>query len=112
VLIDAAGKMTAPAPPKGVAFGVVEDFVYTPADVALEPGATLLLYTDGATDARSMGGEMFGEARLNDAIASGAGLAPDALIKAITAAVAQFVGGAPPEDDLTLLAIEWKKLTD
>jgi len=112
VLIDAAGKMTAPAPPKGVAFGVVEDFVYTPADVALEPGATLLLYTDGATDARSMGGEMFGEARLNDAIAGGAGLAPDALIKTITGAVAQFVGGAPPEDDLTLLAIKWRKLTD
>jgi phosphoserine phosphatase RsbU/P len=112
VLIDAAGTMTAPAPPKGIAFGVVEDFVYTPAHVALEPGATLLLYTDGATDARSMGGEMFGEARLTHAIAAGAGLAPDALIKTITGAVDQFVAGAPPEDDLTLLAIKRRKLTD
>ena len=105
VLIDAAGRMTAPAAPKGVAFGVVDDFVYVPAQLALEPGATLLLYTDGATDARSIGGEIFGEARLTHAIAAGAGLPPSGLIKGITGAVAQFAAGAPPEDDLTLLAI-------
>ena len=55
---------------------------------------------------------MFGEARLTHAIATGAGRAPDALIKTITGVVDQFVAGAPPEDDLTLLAIKWRKLTD
>ena len=107
VVIDSARRMTTPAAPKGVAFGVVDDFVYVPAELTLEPGATLLLYTDGATDARSIGGEMFGEARLNQAIAAGAGLPPAGLIKAITGAVDRFVAGAPPEDDLTLLAIVW-----
>ena len=108
VVIDPSGRMTVPAASKGVAFGVVEDFVYTPAQHALEPGATLLLYTDGATDARNIGGEMFGEARLTAAIAAGARLAPAKLIEAITGAVDQFVAGAPPEDDLTLLAIAWR----
>lgn len=107
VLISAAGEMRQPAAPKGIAFGVVDDYSYTPARFALDHGATLLLYTDGATDARSLGGELFGADRLDRAIAAGAGQAPEALIAAIVGAVDRFSAGAPPEDDLTLLAIRW-----
>ena len=44
-----------------------------PASLALAPGDTLVLYTDGVTDARDPAGERFGEERLHAALAGGRG---------------------------------------
>jgi sigma-B regulation protein RsbU (phosphoserine phosphatase) len=94
-----------PAIPKGVALGVVEDLVFSEGRFHLPPGATLVLYTDGATDARSRADEMFGADRLMAAIRR-ADPAPAALVAAVTALIDTFASGAPQEDDITLLAIK------
>ena len=105
VLIDPHGEMTSPRIPKSIAFGVMDDATFAAAHIALAPGTTIVMYTDGATDARSISGEMFGADRLDAAIRNASALPPDALVPAIASAVNDFAAGAPPEDDLTLLAV-------
>ncbi len=107
VMIDPGGGLDMPAVPKGIALGVLEEAAYTEARLTLEPGATLVLYTDGLTDARDVSGEMFGSDRLQLAIAAGAADAPAALVAAVIGEVERFAAGAPPEDDLTLLALRY-----
>ena len=50
----------------GLALGVMEDFEYSASRARLEPGDTMLLYTDGVTDAQNQAGEHFGAERLWD----------------------------------------------
>jgi serine phosphatase RsbU (regulator of sigma subunit) len=95
------------AVPKCMALGVVADANYTSARLALEPGAMLVLYTDGLTDARDASGAMFGEDRLHQAIAARCAGTPASLVAGVMAQVEYFAAGAAPEDDLTLLAMQY-----
>jgi sigma-B regulation protein RsbU (phosphoserine phosphatase) len=81
----------------------------------LEPGDTLVMYTDGVTEAFSPQGEVFGEPRLYQTIESalacqgqdpaGALTAQDVLEK-IDQAVLAFIAEGSPSDDLTLLVLK------
>jgi serine phosphatase RsbU (regulator of sigma subunit) len=112
LLADRTGVHELPSVPKNVALGVLADATYVAADVAALGSAMLVLYTDGLTEARAVDGEMFGDVRLRDTIAA-AGEAPlDALVSRVVGAVERFAAGAPPEDDLTFLALRLRGLTD
>lgn len=106
LLVDDAGARELQDVPKCMALGVSADAAYAEARLPRPARTTLVLYTDGVTDARATNGEMFGEARLRGAIEA-ADPAPDALIHALSTAVEQFAAGAPPEDDLTILALRF-----
>jgi sigma-B regulation protein RsbU (phosphoserine phosphatase) len=108
LLIAPDGRISTPDLTKCVALGVVEDYPFTESHLTLAPGTTLVLYTDGATDARNSTGEQFGSDRLDQAFASASRMAPDALVQHVAATVERFEAGAPPEDDLTLLALQYR----
>lgn len=107
MIVGAGGAPAVAAVPKGMALGVVPDAAYMAAQLVLEAGGTLVLYTDGLTDARGTAGDMFGEDRLHRAIAAACGGTPASLVAAVMREVEYFAAGAPPEDDLTLLAIRY-----
>ena len=86
----------------GPMLGVQPDPPLVETTVHLAPGDLLLLYTDGVIDARS-GREVFGEARLEAALASAGGDAASVLA-ALDAAVRAFQPG-PARDDKALLAV-------
>jgi phosphoserine phosphatase RsbU/P len=109
VIADRGAVRDVPDVPKGMALGVVDGATYVEARFTLDPDATIILYTDGLADARAPSGEMFGEARLREAIASAALGSADALVADVFAAVERFAAGAPPEDDLTLLALRYAR---
>jgi serine phosphatase RsbU (regulator of sigma subunit) len=71
--------------------------------VQLEPGDRLVLFTDGASEARR-GEEEFGEERLTAVIAGNRFLPADALQAAIAGAITGFTGGNL-DDDLTLVVV-------
>jgi phosphoserine phosphatase RsbU/P len=108
VIVGPDGRLSTPELTKCVALGVVEDFPFTATRLTLERGATLVLYTDGMTDARSTTGEMFGTARLMRAIGAAGTEPAETLVAKVIGDVEKFAAGAPPEDDLTLLALRYR----
>jgi serine phosphatase RsbU (regulator of sigma subunit) len=71
----------------------------------LGPGESLLLYTDGATEARAPAGDLFGEHRLRDVVAAHGGLPPREHLDAIVAALLEHTHEDVMGDDLTLVAV-------
>jgi serine phosphatase RsbU (regulator of sigma subunit) len=81
----------------GLALGIDSDQAYDVAQTALEPGTTVVLYTDGVLEARR-DGELYGEERLDALLRRRAGLAPQALAEAVLADCRSFAGGELSDD--------------
>ncbi len=94
----------------GVALGAVENVaaILENADLALEENDALLLFTDGATEARNKGGEMFGQDRLEQAFKEAAAGRGDGVAAAILRSINEFAGGATQHDDITMVCIKRK----
>ncbi len=91
---------------KGAALGVSERIGFAAETAVLRPGDTLLLYTDGVTEAMDARDQLFGSERLEEALrgAAGATSAEDPL-EAVRQAVARFTAGAEQSDDITLVSL-------
>ncbi|MGY2127522.1 SpoIIE family protein phosphatase [Blastococcus sp. SYSU DS0617] len=91
-----------PAPP----LGVDEDTVFTDSTVDLPAGCTLLLYTDGVTEARDDAGAQFGEEALMRLLGTPGCSGAEGTAAAVVAAVeAQVAGSRHEADDMALLAL-------
>ncbi|WP_405009754.1 PP2C family protein-serine/threonine phosphatase [Kitasatospora sp. NBC_01539] len=89
--------------PGGMLIGVLPEAQFTPARTVLHPGDTLLLYTDGLTEARiGPDRDLYGEDALR-IFAARAPAGPQALVTALTALLAGFGDGL--DDDTALLAL-------
>jgi hypothetical protein len=72
----------------------------------LDPGDTLILFSDGVIEARREGSDdLYGFARLEAALARLAGGSPEAVRDGILAELQAFTAEAPREDDVTLLVL-------
>jgi sigma-B regulation protein RsbU (phosphoserine phosphatase) len=87
----------------GPAVGLMAGMRCTVRSLSLQPGARLLLYTDGATEARGQSGT-FGEEALARAMAAPAAGA-QALVDGVCASLAAHVGGFEAHDDVTLFGL-------
>lgn len=87
--------------------GLLEEATFKTESTQLEPGDTLVLVTDGITEAVNRDEEMFGPERLRDAAARYAGASVAELEAGILAAVDDFSRGAYQNDDITLLIIRY-----
>ena len=85
--------------------GIDADEPYHDASQRLEPGDTLVLYTDGITEARDPSGELFGTERLDAALNVCHASAQD-LVDCTVNSVDAFTGGGVPTDDRTLLVLQ------
>ena len=87
--------------------GVMPDEVYVQSSLAVWPGDSLLIFSDGITEARSPEGEEFGLERLSGLIETGsrANLPPAAMLHALRGEQRRFTGGGPGADDLTALMV-------
>lgn len=96
-------------PKGGRALGWFEDLPLQPYAYHLEAGDTLILYTDGLTEAVNEQGESFGEDRLAAVVMEHAPhTAPESLKTAIVEAVNLFSEGQPPFDDRTLVIVKYR----
>ena len=89
--------------PTGPAIGLMEGFAVRSEEVQLNPGDTLVLYTDGATEAMNDEGVQYGLDNLAPVIDSNRLLAPEQLIQRIVADITAFTKGSQLADDLTLI---------
>jgi phosphoserine phosphatase RsbU/P len=89
----------------GTPVGMLEEQSYRVARVRLEPGETLLLYTDGLTEACDASGQPYGAERLAQVLHERRSLHPSSLARACLADLHAFLDGAPRTDDLTLMIL-------
>ncbi|PBC80696.1 MULTISPECIES: GAF domain-containing SpoIIE family protein phosphatase [unclassified Streptomyces] len=89
----------------GLLLGISPEFHGACCRLDLAPGDSLVLVTDGITEARSATGEFFDEHRLADALLALPGTASGAagLIEAVHAAVTAFAGRSTPDDQAALV---------
>ena len=105
-LRKASGSVEAIQGAGGPPFGILPDLEPIGEVFTMQPGDTLVLYTDGITEAFSPSGELFGETRLDEAIAGATG-EPDDIKRSILRAVAAHAGARPRDDDQTLLIVRY-----
>jgi sigma-B regulation protein RsbU (phosphoserine phosphatase) len=107
-LVAADGRLSRLERTGGLALAVLPDVAYREASLTLRPGDTLLVYTDGVTDALDAAGNPFGEPRLEEALTGGGSETPEALLDRLMARVETFAEGAPQADDITCLAMRYR----
>jgi sigma-B regulation protein RsbU (phosphoserine phosphatase) len=96
----------------GLVLGVVADNSkqVAEAEVTLEPGDHMLLYTDGVTEAMNAEGKMYSQDRLEGIVAAHGARPPAELLAAIDQDVVRHESGVEHHDDITLIAMRRKPL--
>jgi serine phosphatase RsbU (regulator of sigma subunit) len=93
----------------GLALGCVEDFPYASGTLQLWPGDTLILYTDGVTEAINEQQDTFSTERLVGMLDDlDEADPPYAATRRILDAVRAFSGDEPQSDDITILALQYR----
>lgn len=88
--------------------GLVPEAEYTTARLKLEPGDTLVLFSDGVTEAMDPDEQLFGVPRLKQTLNGLTECPLDQIQKCVLEAVENFTRGAHQADDLTLLIVRYR----
>jgi len=88
--------------------GLVPEAEYTAACLKLEPGDTLVLFSDGVTEAMDPDEQFFGVQRLKQILTGQTECPLEQLQKCVLEAVENFTRGARQADDLTLLIVRYR----
>lgn len=88
--------------------GLVEQASYEAVRIQLQPGDTLLLYTDGVTEAEDRERNLFGVGRLKEVLSRHQGRSLADLQAGILNAVERFAAGTSQSDDITLLVVRYQ----
>src|SRR5262249_15574878 len=89
----------------GVPLGSFQGSTYDELTFALHAGDVFVFCSDGIYEPRRVSAEEFGAARLIEVVRRARELAPAAVVDAIFDAVENFREGAPPNDDMTAVAV-------
>jgi sigma-B regulation protein RsbU (phosphoserine phosphatase) len=94
---------------KGIPLAVLPESVYIDEQIRLHRGDSLLLYTDGISEAEKINHEMFGTANLQQCLREkGGGSAEDSLSELLNT-VDEFTGRIAQSDDIAVLLIKLKE---
>jgi PAS domain S-box-containing protein len=105
LLRSADGTVTEVGTP-GLPLGIDAGVHFVETAVVIAPGATLVLYTDGVTEARDDAGAQFGEEGLSRVLGQLPSGDPELVVASVAAAVEQqLVGSRHEADDLAVLAL-------
>lgn len=102
---DARGSFWEPDAGRSLPLGLFPKSVVDVQRVALLPGSTVLMFTDGVTDAMDADGTRFGRDQLRSLAAAHADLTAQPLCDQIVAGLERHRGAAAQADDITLLAL-------
>ena len=88
--------------------GLIPEADYTAATINLQPSDTLILFTDGVTEAMDPGHQLFGDTRLREVLAGRHDMPLEDLQKTILNSVETFTRGASQTDDITVLLVRYR----
>ena len=87
----------------GTPLGLISPVSFCEAKVVLEPGDTLVAFTDGFTESVNSFEDQFGEHRLIEVVRRAHGDPLRALAEEVYRSVDEWTGGGEPQDDMTLI---------
>ena len=90
----------------GIPLGMFPIATYEAVPLELEPGDTLVVYSDGLTDAENPAGEELGEDRVRQLICAAAPKGADHLERELLNALDAFTSGTAQTDDITFLLVQ------
>ncbi len=93
--------------PTGTVLGVLEGIQFSLSTIEMNPGDTLVLYTDGVTEATRADQTIFDVDRTQIALNQSTHNSMKELVHSLEISVNEFVSNAPQHDDLTLLALRY-----
>jgi phosphoserine phosphatase RsbU/P len=111
-LLLRAGKVEEPFTEGGFPVGLIADATYVASSVRLQAGDTLLLYSDGVTEAADPDDQMFGVSRLREVLFGQDEMPLEGLKNSVLDAVLAFSRGANQADDITLVLARYRGDTD
>ncbi len=89
-------------------FGITPDAPFSSSSVTLQPGDTLILFTDGVVEAFNSAGEEFSDSRWLDVIRSLPKSSAKDTLRTLMKSVEDFVGATRQSDDITCLVLQTK----
>ena len=107
LLVGASGALRR-MPANGLPVGTFEEAAYTVETTQLEPGAKLVIYSDGLSDAQNVAQEFFTHQRVRQVVQAHAALSSADLHAALREAVESWSAGTDQNDDITLLVLEYQ----
>jgi sigma-B regulation protein RsbU (phosphoserine phosphatase) len=105
VVLGADGKCKFLTLPDGLVLGVMTEAEYRNETVYLQPGAMIVTYTDGVTEAMNREHELYSEGRLQETLMRLAGRGVKDTVGEIISSVRVHAAGAPQSDDIAVLAL-------
>jgi len=85
--------------------GMFCDEQFTTSEIRCRSGDTIILYTDGITEAVGASGEEYGVQRLAESVRTNNALSPEGIIAACLSDLSTFRSAGRPADDVTVMAI-------
>jgi len=95
--------------PAGMALGVLDEARYQTSRMTIHPGETLVLYTDGVTEAMDGQSRLFSTPRFEETLQRLSQQRPIDLLTKLVEDVQAFSRGAVQADDITLLAMQYRQ---
>ena len=105
LVVHADGSSTLLPLTGGVALGIVPDFPFEQHSTTIVPGDTVIMYTDGVTEAMNGSREQFGIEGLRQVFAASPPASSREASRAIFDAVSSFAGDTPQSDDVTCVTL-------
>lgn len=93
---------------KNIALGVIDGLSYKSESMTLQKGDTLIMFTDGVTEAEDASHNQFGDLRLQESLKELTGSDSKFIVDTINDKVKAFANGADQNDDITQLVIKRK----
>jgi sigma-B regulation protein RsbU (phosphoserine phosphatase) len=91
----------------GMILGMFEMAPYEEETVRLEPGDTVVVFSDGVSEAQSVTGEEYGDDRLQAILEASRTASPARVRDGLVASVREFAMGEPQGDDITVLVVRY-----
>ncbi|MDX1972060.1 MAG: GAF domain-containing SpoIIE family protein phosphatase [Candidatus Sumerlaeia bacterium] len=100
--------------PEGMVVGMVDNDLFSFLEehtIQLQRGETLVLYTDGVTEALNEAGEEFGMERFHNSLRQLGDSTPQEMVDSLEQQIRTFSGGRDQHDDITLVLLTWNPQT-
>lgn len=94
---------------RGERLGFQSETQYECTTTQLQPGDTILIYSDGISEAHNSSGNVWGERALKNVFASNSQKPLQSIKTSILSALSDFTGGTLQADDMTFVLFGWKK---